>query len=320
MGVGQGFPPGPPPANAPPSLPSPGYGVGQMAPGDYRPAADELRRAMKGFGTDEAALIRVLSKLDPLQMAAVRSTYMTYIGRDLRKDVKSETSGYFRQGLLAIIEGPLEHDAHVVRDSVQGAGTKEWALNDVLLARSNADLEAVRAAYHRIFNRSLSKDVEDDLSYKTKTLFHGVLSAKRHGEWYTPHPQEADSEARTIHDATSARMVNDAAEVCSIFTAASDTELRAIDHAYKARYHKDLDRVIEKSFSGHMKNALLWMLHSATDPAMRDAVALEDCMHGPGTKDEKLVVRVIRLHWNRAHLHQVKGAYRHRYGKDLVSP
>ena len=111
--MGGGFAPGPPSANGLPSLPSPGYGVGQIAPGEYRPAADELRRAMKGFGTDEESLIRVLSKLDPLQMAAVRSTYTTHIGRDLYKDVKSETSGYFRDGLLAIIEGPLDHDAYV---------------------------------------------------------------------------------------------------------------------------------------------------------------------------------------------------------------
>lgn len=322
---GPGFPPPPSaqtpyqhlPPRGPPSVPSPGYVPGQVAPGDYRLPADELRKAMKGMGTDEAALIRVLSKLDPFQVAAVRSTYRTHIGRDLHKDIKSETSGYFRQGLLAIIDGPLEHDASVVRDSVQGAGTKEWALNDVLLARSNADLEAIKAAYQHLFNRSLSRDVEDDLSFKTQTLFRGVLSATRHEPWYTPSPQDADAEARTIHDSTSARVINDAAEVCSIFSRASDNELRAINHAYKSRYHKDLDKLLEKSFSGHMKNALIWILHSATDPAMRDAEALEACMKGAGTKDEMLVVRVVRLHWNRDHLHQVKGAYRHRYGKEL---
>ena len=113
-------------------------------------------------------------------------------------------------------------------------------------------------------------------------------------------------------------MINDALEVCSIFARASDNELRAINHAYRSRYHKELDRAIEKSFSGHMKEALLWMLHSATDPAMRDAENLEDAMKGAGTRDERLVTHLIRLHWNRAHLHQVKGAYRHRYGKDLV--
>ena len=55
-----------------------------------------LRKAMKGFGTDEKGLIAVLARLDPLQVAAVRATYQSHIRRDLYADVKSETSGYFR--------------------------------------------------------------------------------------------------------------------------------------------------------------------------------------------------------------------------------
>ena len=83
-------------------MPSLGYVPGQKAPGDFRREADILRKAMKGFGTDEKALIQVLARLDPLQIAAVRATYAQHIGRDLCKDVKSETGGYLRQGLLAV--------------------------------------------------------------------------------------------------------------------------------------------------------------------------------------------------------------------------
>lgn len=273
---------------------------------------------MKGLGTDEKALINVLARLDPMQVAAVRVAYSSHINRDLHKDVKSEVSGYFRQALLAIIDGPLFHDATLVHDAVDGAGTKEWLLNDVLLGRSNADINAIKFAYEQRFRRSLAKDVEDDLSFKTQTLFQAVLSATRHEEWYAGRPGEAEAEARTIHDSTSARMVNDVVEVCGIFARSSDTELRAINHAFQTRYYTSLADHITKNFSGHMQDALLRMLLTATDPAMRDAVALEDCMKGAGTKDEKLVVRVVRLHWNRAHLHQVKGAYRVKYGEDLV--
>lgn len=299
-------------------MPSPGYVPGQLAPGDYRPQADQLRKAMKGFGTDEKALIQVLARLDPLQMAAVRSTYSSHIGRDLYKDIKSETGGYLEQGLLAIVDGPLALDVTLVREAVKGAGTKEWILNDVLLGRSNADLNAIKSAYQLKYNRSLSKDVEDDLSFKTQTLFRVILSATRHEEWYTVPSAQAEAEARTIHDSTSARLVNDVTEVCSIFAHASDNELRAINHAFQARYHTSLEKHIAKEFSGHMKDALLRMLQTATDPAMRDAEALEDCMKGAGTKDEKLLTRIVRLHWNRGHVNQVKGAYRVKYGKDLI--
>ncbi|KAL1884471.1 hypothetical protein Plec18167_002059 [Paecilomyces lecythidis] len=295
------------------SAPSLGYVPGQMAPGDFRRDADVLRKAMKGFGTDELALIQVLSRLDPLQMAALRSTYSSHIGRDLYKDVKSETSGYFEKGLLGIIDGPLLHDVTLVHDAVAGLGTKEWMLNDVLLGRSNADLNAIKSAYHHKYNRSLQKDVEDDLSAKTKELFTSVIIANRHEESIPIDPSRIESEARTIHSATAGRIINNVTEVCTIFAKASDTELRAINHAFQARYNSSLEKHIEKEFSGHMKDALLHMLRTATDPAMRDALLLDECMKGAGTKDEKLVVRIVRLHWNRDHKEQVKRAYHHRF-------
>lgn len=61
------------------------------------------------------------------------------------------------------------------------------------------------------------------------------------------------------------------------------------------------------------------MVRTGADKAMRDAIALEDCMAGPGTKDERLTTRITAIHWDRGHAGQVRGAYKHRYKKDLIS-
>lgn len=304
--------------HGPPAMPSLGYVPGQTAPGDYRQQCDQLRKAMKGFGTDEKALIAVLAPLDPLQMAAVRATYTTHIGRDLYKDVKSETGGYFEQGLLAVIEGPLMHDVICAHEAVDGIGTKEWMLNDVLLGRSNADLNAIKTAYEQKYRRSLTRDVEGDLSFKTADLFKAVVRADRREESVPVNPQAVEDEVRTLHGSTAGRMVNNIAEVSGILARSSDAELRAIDQGFHRRYHVSLEKHLEKEFSGHMEDAFLHMLRTATDPAMRDAILLEECMAGMGTKDERLVVRVVRVHWNRNHKERVKAAYRHRFGKNLV--
>lgn len=106
---------GPPPPvqgyGAPPVvLPSPGYDPHAAAPGDASRDADALREAMKGSGTDESVLIKILSKLDPLQMALLRNTYSTRIQRNLEHDVASETSSHFKEGLVALVRGPLMQD------------------------------------------------------------------------------------------------------------------------------------------------------------------------------------------------------------------
>lgn len=58
-----------------------------------------------------------------------------------------------------------------------------------------------------------------------------------------------------------------------------------------------------------MKDALLHQLRTGTDKARRDALLLEAAMTGAGTKDHLLVQRVIRIHWDRNHMYNVKGAY-----------
>ncbi|KAJ5452684.1 Annexin type fungal XIV [Penicillium cf. griseofulvum] len=316
--VGYGAPPpGAPPGGAfppqgIPSRPSPGYTPGELAPGDFRPQADALRKAMKGFGTDEKALIAVLSQLDPLQVAAVRDTYSKHLGRDLFKDVKSETGGYFGNGLLAVLEGPLMHDVESLHDAIDGAGTKEWLLNDILLGRTNADINAIRTAYEMRYKRSLSRDVEGDLSFKTSTLFATVLRAARHEESTPINPQTIEADIRCLQAKESVT------EVCVIFAKSSNAELRAISQTFESRYHIPLEKHIKDKFSGHMEDALLQMLRSATDPALRDAILLEDCMSGMGTKDDRLVVRVVRVHWDRKHKDMIKRAYQHKYKKNLI--
>lgn len=266
---------------------------------------------MKGFGTDEKALIAVLARLDPLQMAAVRDTYSKHLGRDLFKDVNSEAGGYFRDGLLAVIDGPLMHDVENLHSAIDGAGTKEWLLNEILLGRSNADMNAIRTAYEMRHRRSLSKDVEGDLSFKTSTLFAIVLRASRHEESTPINPQTIDTDVRALQG-------KNVTEVCAVFAQASNAELRAISQTFESRYHIPLERHIEKEFSGHMEDALLLMLRTATDPAMRDAILLEESMSGMGTKDERLIVRVVRTHWDRNHKEMVKRAYQHKYKKNLI--
>ena len=52
---------------------------------------------------------------------------------------------------------------------------------------------------------------------------------------------------------------------------------------------------------------------------MHAATLLEESMAGMGTKDHLLVARVVRYHWDRNTLANVKGAYQQRYGRSLAS-
>ena len=280
--------------------------------------ADACRKAMKGFGTDEVALIRALAHVAPLEIPALKQAYQARHHRIIETDVEKEVSGHFELALLSILRGPLQQDVWSLHHALKGAGTNENLLNDVLIGRSNADLNAIKQTYQRTYRRSLEQDVRDDLSAKTERMFSMILAATRQEDSAPVNPPAIDADVTEIHRATEARVGAEQLTVCSILTNRNDAQIRAIAHAYEHKYRRPLEKVLVSEFAGHMEDALVQMVRCGTDRAMRDAVSLEQAMSGVGTKDEMLVNRVVRVHWNPAHVQQVKGAYRAKYGKDLI--
>jgi annexin A7/11 len=282
--------------------------------------ATQLRDSMKGFGTNEKLLIQVMTQVpDPQHMEKLRRTYDDRFRRSLLKDIEKETSGWFEAGLLALARGPLQQDAYLVDKAVRGVGTKEAILDDVCLGRSNADMNAIKACYQQIYGKDLVKEVRDDLSMKTELLYQYVLSARRAEESAPCLPHEIEAQVDKMQQATEGTKLGANHDpVLHIMAHSSDGQIRAINQRYTQKYHKSLEVVFKKEFSGHMHDALQLMLARAVDRVKADADGLEASMKGMGTKDELLVNRLVRCHWNREHLRQVNVAYKRFYGKQLV--
>ena len=247
-----GQPPPPPPQQYAaqqyllPTPPSLGYGPPQVIQWSGDQDANALRAAMKGFGTDEKALIRILSDKDPLQTAAIHSAYTRLHRRNLEQDLRDETSGWFETALVALARGPLQHDVHLLYEAMQGPGTKEKMLNDVLLGRSNADMNAIKAAYQHSFRQRLEDAVRGDLSMKTERHFMIVLSAQRAEDSAPVVKHEIDRDVNEIYNATEAKVGTDEMKVCSIMSSRSDNQIRAIAFEYKQKYARNLEDVIRK--------------------------------------------------------------------------
>lgn len=300
-----------------PTPPSPGYGPIQHIAWDPTPSANALRKAMKGFGTKEGWLIDELADKDPFQVEAIKEAFTSLHRRVLLRDIDDETSGWFGYGMMQLARGPLLTDVHMLHDAMGGVGTKETVLNDVLLGRSNADINAIKSKYVEIFKRDLVAAVKDDLSFKTKRHFEIVLSAQRIEDSVQPVQTDIDMDVDALYSATEGKLGTDEIRVCSILSTRNDQQLRAIADAYQRRYARDLAVVIKKEFRGHMEEALLFQLNKALNSHMHQAELLEVAMKGAGTKDYLLVSRVVRSHWDRGNMERVKGAYLQRYGTSL---
>jgi annexin A7/11 len=274
---------------------------------------------MKGFGTDEKALIAVLAKKDPMQIGTLRAQYDQRLMRKMVGDLDNETSGYFGKGLVEIGRGPLESDCFNLMEAMKGTGTKEVILDDILIGRSNADINAIKQKYQQLFKKTLEADLRADLSAGTEQMYMMIVAARRAEDSHPVVPQEIEQSVTDLQTGLGNMVSKNAAQVCQILTSKNDAQIRAIVQSYQQRFQKNLNAVIKSAFSGHMEDALLLLLDRAQNRAAAEAVRLEESMAGMGTKDQLLVQRVVRCHWDRNFMGAVSAEYKKKYKKDLVS-
>ena len=84
----------------------------------------------------------------------------------VKKELEGELSGKLRQTVLALLETPANYSAAELRKAMKGAGTDETALIEILCTSTNEQIEDIKAAYQKLFNRNLEEDVADDTSGK----------------------------------------------------------------------------------------------------------------------------------------------------------
>ncbi|KAJ8522392.1 hypothetical protein ONZ45_g1041 [Pleurotus djamor] len=294
--------------------PVPGY--------DPRGDVEAIHKATKGFGTDESQLIRTLAPLSALQVAAVASSYKAAKGRDLAALIDKETSRWFGLGLRGIVLGPVGWDVELVHRAISGVGTHEDLLNEILLSRSNEEMNILKMTHRDTFGKSLEQQVSDDLSMKTKQLFIMVMNASRVPDNVPVNPQAVDADADALYKAGVGKRGTNEIIFCEILANRSGPHLTALSNAYHVKYKMTLTRAIKKEFSGHMRDALLYIAEGAKRDGRgvwRDAKLMEKAMAGLGTKDERLVWRIVRAHWDRQRMEEIKAAYQSKYKKSLAA-
>lgn len=273
-----------------------------------------LRKAMKGMGCDERAIIKIITGpkyTNPWAIKQITLDYNKRFVRDLAQDIKSETRGDFEDGLLALLRGPLENDIYTLGKAMDRAGTDEAAVADVLLGRSNADIKAIAAEYRRAKGKDLLSEIKSEFNEDLFRLYSMVLGGTKAEPAAPVIAQEIDSKVTELHRATEGIIGANAISVAQIFASSNDSQIHAMNEAYQRKYHRNLQDVIEKEFRGDVEDALLHMLQSATDRAKSDAEWLRSpLVRKFGVKNSLFLYRITTLYWDRSRLDAAKDAYK----------
>ncbi|KAJ3043429.1 Annexin B9 [Rhizophlyctis rosea] len=287
----------------------------QMSPAELQRDAELLRKAMKGFGTDEKALIEVLCKRTPMQAPQIAQAYKANFGRDLVKDLESETSGNFKRVMTRCAMALPDVDALELHDAIAGLGTNEDALIEILTGRTNAEIWAIKQAYRGRFGKDLENDVKSDTSQYFRKILVALLQGMRDE---TNSYGDVNGDVEALYRAGVGRMGTDESTFINILASRSENHLRAVFNAYQMKYHENIEKVIKKEFSGDIENALLGVVKSIQNRPHYIAEMFEKAMAGLGTKDNKLIRLTVR-HRDPQVMAQVKAAYYSTYGKTLYN-
>ncbi|XP_006157599.1 annexin A13 isoform X2 [Tupaia chinensis] len=276
--------------------------------------AKKLNKACKGMGTDEVAIIEILSNRTSDERQQIKQKYKATFGKDLEEVLKGELSGNFEKTALALLDRPSEYAARQLQKAMKGLGTDESVLIETLCTGTNKEIIAIKEAYQRLFGRSLESDVKDDTSGNLKKILVSLLQANR-DEGDDVDKDLAGQDAKDLYDAGEGRWGTDELAFNEVLAKRSLKQLRATFQAYQILIGKDMEEAIEEETSGDLQKAYLTLVRCARDREGYFADRLYKSMKGAGT-DEETLIRIIVTRAE-VDLQGIKAKFQEKYQKSL---
>uniref|UniRef100_A0A2K6CJT3 Annexin n=1 Tax=Macaca nemestrina TaxID=9545 RepID=A0A2K6CJT3_MACNE len=229
--------------------------------------AERLFKAMKGLGTRDNTLIRIMVSRSELDMLDIREIFRTKYEKSLYSMIKNDTSGEYKKSLLKLCGGDddaagqffpeaaqvayqmwelsavarvelkgtvrpandfnPDADAKALRKAMKGLGTDEDTIIDIITHRSNAQRQQIRQTFKSHFGRDLMSDLKSEISGDLARLILGLMMPPAHYD------------AKQLKKAMEVQLAPE-----GLVSAGAD-------------YHKSLEDALSSDTSGHFRRILI---------------------------------------------------------------
>ncbi|GCB61418.1 hypothetical protein scyTo_0007050 [Scyliorhinus torazame] len=312
----QGYPSNPITPSAAPVKPVKRGTVSDAAGFDALRDAEVLRKAMKGFGTNEQAIIDVVAHRSNKQRQQIVLSFKTAYGKDLIKELKSELSGNFEKAVLALLKSSTIYDATELKEAIKGAGTDEQCLIEILTSRSNAEVRAINSAYKTEFKKTLEQDIKSDTSGHFERLLVSLVQGNR------DESQHVDitlvkKDTQDLYNAGEGRMGTDESKFNAILCARNRSHLKAVFEEYRLVCKYDIEKTISREMSGNLERGMLAVVKCLRNTPAFFAERLYKSMKGLGT-DDKTLIRIMASRCE-VDMLDIRAEFKKMYGQSLYS-
>lgn len=278
--------------------------------------AATLRAAMKGFGTDEQAIIDILTSRSNEQRQAISKAFTNEYGRDIIEDLKSELGGHFEDVIIALMMPPAEYLCRELNNCMEGLGTDEEVLVEILCTRTKPEIAEIVDTYERLYNRPLAEHMCSETTGDFRRLLTLIVTGARDEEAGVD-PARAQEAAQQLFDAGEAKWGTDEEIFNKILAHESFAQLRLIFEEYKSLSGRTIEQAIKAEIGGELKEALSAIVECVENSAAWFASKLRAAMQGLGTNDRTLIRIIVSR--SEIDLGTIKREYERLYDKTLES-
>nr|XP_009921202.1 PREDICTED: annexin A11 isoform X2 [Haliaeetus albicilla] len=278
--------------------------------------AEVLRKAMKGLGTDEQAIIDCLGSRSNKQRQQIILSFKTAYGKDLIKDLKSELSGNFERTILAMMKTPVMFDAYEIKEAIKGVGTDENCLIEILASRSNEHIQELNRVYKAEFKKTLEEAIKSDTSGHFQRLLISLSQGNR-DESTSVDMSLVQKDVQELYAAGENRLGTDESKFNAILCARSRAHLRAVFSEYQRMCNRDIEKSICREMSGDLEKGMLAVVKCLKNTPAFFAERLQKAMKGAGTKDRTLIR--IMVSRSEVDLLDIRTEYKRMYGRSLYA-
>ncbi|XP_004307131.1 PREDICTED: annexin-like protein RJ4 isoform X1 [Fragaria vesca subsp. vesca] len=251
--------------------------------------AEALRKSVKGWGTNEKAVISILGHRNAGQRKEIRAAYEQLYQEDLLKRLESELSGDFEKAVYRWILDPADRDAVLANVAIKKS-TDYNVIIEISCIHSPEELLAVRRAYQLRYKHSVEEDLAAHTTGDIRKLLVALVTAYRY-DGHEINAKLANSEADILQDAIKDKAFN-LEEIIRILSTRSKTQLMATFNKYRDDQGISISKNLLEEGANDFQKALHTAIRCLNDPKKYFEKVLRNAIKRVGT-DEDALTRVI---------------------------
>ena len=214
-----------------------------------------LKKAFKGFSTDEECIFEMLTSKTTDELKLIEEAYQREVGKSLQEELGKEFSGVLKKNVLNLFvtqrtfnPNPKKAECEAMANTLIDVGESNWVgdeniFREIFLKRSPEELILIARYYLKKTNKNLLDVVDKKLSGKNKTLLREVLYNN-----IMPHELFAEKLNKSVKGAgTNENLLS------RVLVSRCELDMPAIRDMYAHKYKVSLKADVEDDTSGNYK-------------------------------------------------------------------